>query len=90
MRAAADGPTMSPAQRAALAAIRGYKVVFSPWFAGSCRYVPSCADYAAEAVTRFGAVKGGVLAVRRLIRCHPFGGHGLDQVPGSDRSPRHV
>ena len=70
-------------QRVALALIRAYQLVISPLFAGSCRFVPSCSHYAAEAVTRFGAIRGGWLAVRRLSRCHPFGGEGFDPVPPS-------
>ena len=77
--------TLTVAQRAALGLLRLYKLLFSPLFAGSCRYLPSCSDYAAEAVTRFGVVRGSFLAARRLARCHPLGGHGLDPVP--DRRP---
>lgn len=47
----------------------------------SCRYIPSCSAYAIEAVSRYGAAKGGWLALRRILRCHPFGGHGPDPVP---------
>lgn len=47
----------------------------------SCRYVPSCSAYAIEAVRRYGAAKGGWLAIKRLARCHPWGGHGHDPVP---------
>jgi putative membrane protein insertion efficiency factor len=65
----------------ALALLRVYKIVVSPWFAGSCRFVPSCADYAAEAVTRFGVLEGTWLAARRLSRCHPFCAGGHDPVP---------
>ena len=72
---------LSLAQRGALAILRGYKILFSPMFAGSCRFVPSCADYAAEAVARHGVVRGSLLAARRLARCQPFGSHGLDPVP---------
>jgi putative membrane protein insertion efficiency factor len=69
-------------QRAALALLRGYKLAFSPLYAGSCRYLPSCSDYAADAVRVHGVLRGSWLAVRRLARCHPLGGHGLDPVPG--------
>lgn len=47
----------------------------------TCRYLPSCSDYAIEAVQKHGAIKGGWLAARRIARCHPFGGHGYDPVP---------
>lgn len=46
-----------------------------------CRYLPGCSDYAVEAVERHGAVRGGLLALRRIARCHPWAGHGLDPVP---------
>ena len=69
------------AARAALTLIRGYKLVFSPWFTGACRFVPTCADYTSEAIARYGLVRGGWLGARRLARCHPFGAHGHDPVP---------
>jgi hypothetical protein len=47
----------------------------------SCRYSPSCSQYAIEALERHGAIKGGWLAAKRLLRCHPWGGHGHDPVP---------
>jgi putative membrane protein insertion efficiency factor len=68
-------------RRTAVALIRGYQLLLSPLFAGSCRFVPSCSNYAIEAITRFGVVRGSALALRRLARCHPLGGHGLDPVP---------
>lgn len=77
---------LSFSQRGALAFLRAYKVLISPLFAGACRFLPSCSDYAAEAVTRFGVVRGTLLAIRRLSRCHPLGTAGLDPVPG--RWPR--
>ena len=73
---------LSAPQRLALSLLRVYKLVFSPMYAGSCRFLPSCSDYAAEAVTRHGVVRGCALAARRLARCNPFGAHGLDPVPG--------
>src|SRR5262245_40702344 len=82
---AATEPGAAPglAQRLVLGCLRAYKLLISPYFAGSCRFVPSCADYAIEAVTWRGALRGSLLAIRRLSRCHPLGGHGLDQVPPS-------
>jgi putative membrane protein insertion efficiency factor len=47
----------------------------------TCRYLPSCSQYAIEAVDKHGAIKGGWLAAKRLLRCHPWGGHGFDPVP---------
>lgn len=72
---------ISPVARVALAVIRAYKYLLSPLFAGSCRFVPSCADYTSEAIVRLGIVRGCWLGGRRLCRCHPFGGHGFDPVP---------
>jgi len=77
---------LSPAQRAALSVLRGYKLMLSPLFAGSCRFLPSCSDYAREAIVEHGLIKGVWLAGRRLGRCHPFGSSGYDPVPG--RAPR--
>ena len=70
-----------PATAVVLGLLRAYKVLLSPLFTGSCRFQPSCADYMAEAVRRHGAARGVWLGLRRLSRCHPFGGHGLDPVP---------
>lgn len=64
-----------------LALIRGYKLLISPLLTGCCRFYPSCADYTAEAVRGHGVVRGLWLGGRRLCRCHPFGGHGVDPVP---------
>jgi putative membrane protein insertion efficiency factor len=83
----ADADRLSIVQRLALAAIRGYKLLLSQQFAGSCRYVPSCSEYAAEAIVRHGAARGTWLAVRRLGRCHPLGSSGLDPVPPSRHLP---
>ena len=72
---------LTPAQRGALALLRAYQLAFSPLYAGSCRFVPSCSAYAAEAVRRFGAIRGSWLALRRLARCRPLAAHGFDPVP---------
>lgn len=66
-------------------AVTGYRWFVSPFFTGSCRYLPSCSAYAEEAISRHGALAGGWLTLKRLLRCNPFGGHGYDPVP--DRSP---
>ena len=68
-------------KRFLLAALRGYKRFVSPALPASCRYVPSCSDYAAEAIARHGALFGSVLAAWRLARCNPFSRGGLDLVP---------
>lgn len=67
-----------------VAAIRTYQVLFSQFFTGSCRFVPSCSAYAREAVERHGPGKGCWLALARLSRCHPLCDGGLDQVPDAD------
>lgn len=58
-----------------------YRVALSPLFAGACRFQPSCSRYAEEAVILHGPWRGILLAARRLLRCHPFGGSGYDAVP---------
>ena len=74
-------PSPGPAARAGLGLIRAYKYLLSPWFFGACRFVPTCADYTAEAIARYGLIRGSWLGARRLARCHPFGGSGHDPVP---------
>jgi hypothetical protein len=67
---------------------RGWQLSFSLVLPPSCRFQPSCSAYAIEAVRRHGGLAGGWLAVRRLLRCHPWGGHGHDPVPDAiGRSP---
>ena len=72
---------MTSGARVALVLLRLYQLLLSPFLGGSCRFVPSCSEYAREAVSTHGAVRGMMLAVRRLGRCHPFAKAGLDQVP---------
>jgi hypothetical protein len=61
--------------------IRFYRYVISPLLGSRCRYTPTCSEYAIEAIERFGVIKGGYLSARRLLSCHPWGGHGYDPVP---------
>ena len=61
--------------------IRAYQAGVSPILPASCRYTPTCSEYAREAVERYGAARGSWLAIKRLGRCHPLGGHGHDPVP---------
>ena len=78
----ADQPSRpSVAVRFVLWLIRGYKLLFSPYFRGACRFLPSCADYSAEALARHGLLAGGWLAAGRLARCHPLCEAGHDPVP---------
>jgi uncharacterized protein len=60
--------------------LRGYKWFISPMFPPACRYVPTCSEYAAEAVERFGVLRGSLMAGARLLRCHPFARGGYDPV----------
>lgn len=68
-----------------LTVIRFYRRAVSPWKPPACRYVPSCSAYAEQALERHGALRGSWLALRRLLRCHPFGGRGFDPVPPAGR-----
>ena len=60
--------------------LRAYKWAISPMFPPACRYVPTCSEYAMEAVERYGALRGGRMALSRLLRCHPFAHGGYDPV----------
>jgi putative membrane protein insertion efficiency factor len=66
--------------------LRAYKYGISPMLGQNCRFYPSCSEYAYQAVELHGAVKGGMLAGRRLCKCHPWHPGGLDPVPGSENS----
>jgi putative membrane protein insertion efficiency factor len=80
---------MNYAARAAVVPIRLYKRLISPFLGPRCRFFPSCSDYAADALLRHGLLRGSYLAVRRLLRCHPWNPGGVDRVPEqfSWRSP---
>jgi uncharacterized protein len=68
--------------------LRGYKWAISPMFPPACRFVPTCSEYAMEAVERYGAVRGGLMALMRLMRCHPFAHGGYDPVVKVSGNPR--
>jgi len=68
------------AKLVALQLLRAYKWAISPMFPPACRYVPTCSEYAMEAVERYGVLRGGCMAFARLLRCHPFAQGGYDPV----------
>jgi len=65
----------------ALFFVKFYQVAIRPLLPNACRYTPSCSDYATQAINKYGALKGSWLGFRRVLRCHPWGGHGYDPVP---------
>ena len=67
--------------RLPLLAISLYQRTISPYLPSACRYIPTCSHYSHQAVEKYGAVKGAWLGLKRLARCHPFGGWGYDPVP---------
>ncbi|MCE0507095.1 MULTISPECIES: membrane protein insertion efficiency factor YidD [unclassified Roseivivax] len=72
---------MTPLARLVALPVHGYRLFLSPWLGRSCRFDPSCSRYALEALETHGALRGGWLALRRIARCHPWGGSGIDDVP---------
>ena len=83
--------TRSAGVKAALVALRTYKLYASPWFAGSCRFEPTCSVYAYQAIERFGLRRGAWMALKRLARCHPLSRKfGYDPVaePSPAETPR--
>ncbi|MGW8208294.1 MAG: membrane protein insertion efficiency factor YidD [Syntrophobacteria bacterium] len=63
-----------------LASIRAYQLIISPWTLPSCRFTPTCSEFARQAIATYGVVRGLVLTARRLLRCHPFHAGGYDPV----------
>ncbi|MFB6457707.1 membrane protein insertion efficiency factor YidD [Chitinophaga sp. Hz27] len=61
--------------------IKLYQWIISPWLGAKCRYTPSCSAYGLEALKKYGLFKGGFLTIKRILSCHPWGGHGYDPVP---------
>ena len=78
---ALSGHRPSVPARCMVGLVRLYQATLSPLVGGHCRFQPTCSQYAVEALTRHGALRGGWLTVRRLLRCHPFGGKGVDYPP---------
>ena len=72
---------MSPLARIVALPVHAYRLIGSPWVGRGCRFQPTCSAYALEALDRHGALRGSWLTLRRLARCHPWGGSGIDNVP---------
>lgn len=83
--AAPDATRLNWAQRLALGLIFLYRVTLSAVMGRQCRFLPTCSEYAADAIRSHGAAKGAGLALRRIARCHPWGGSGYDPVPPRER-----
>lgn len=64
-----------------LIVIYGYRYLISPLIGSNCRFSPTCSSYALDAFRRYGALRGGALTVKRILRCHPWGGSGYDPLP---------
>lgn len=77
---------MTPLARVVALPVRAYRLLISPWVGHACRYQPTCSAYALEALERHGPWRGGWLTLRRIGRCHPWGGWGYDPVPPKDES----
>ena len=68
--------------------IRFYQKFISPLLGQNCRFYPTCSQYAIEALSNHGALKGSSLAIKRILKCNPWGGYGIDNVPGRDEHGR--
>lgn len=80
-RAGKSGGMRGILRETTLLPVHFYRVCISPLLPPSCRYTPTCSEYAVEAVRRHGVLRGSSLTIRRLCRCHPWGGSGYDPVP---------
>ena len=81
-------PRMSLAAQLVALPVRAYRLLLSPWIGHACRFQPTCSVYALDALARHGALRGTALMLRRLGRCHPWGGSGFDPVPPVKGDPR--
>lgn len=75
---------MSPLAHLLTGLVKAYRLLLSPWIGYACRFQPTCSSYALEAISHHGGLKGGGLALWRILRCNPWGGSGYDPVPGCD------
>ena len=82
------GPRMSLAAQLVALPVRAYRLLLSPWIGHACSFQPTCSVYALDALARHGAWRGTALMLRRLGRCHPWGGSGFDPVPPGKGDPR--
>jgi uncharacterized protein len=76
------------AKKLVIALIRFYQIFISPLKPPTCRFYPTCSQYGLEAVKRFGAIKGGWLTIKRILKCHPFHPGGFDPVPEKRENSR--
>ncbi len=67
-------------KKIAIMMIKGYRLFISPLKPPTCRFVPTCSEYALQAIEKYGIIRGGILAVRRILRCHPFHPGGYDPI----------
>ncbi len=81
MATTAGTPNPGLAARLLILAVRGYRRFVSPLLGARCRYRPTCSVYAIESLATHGLFRGSLLSVRRILRCHPWGGSGIDPVP---------
>jgi len=80
---------MSPLARVLYGLVIVYQWTLSPFIGRHCRFLPTCSNYALDALSKHGAIRGSQLAGRRLLRCHPWGGSGYDPVPEPGEDHRH-
>ena len=64
--------------------IKVYQLIISPILRSNCRFLPTCSEYAIESLKSHGLIKGSILTIKRIGRCHPWGGHGYDPIPSKD------